>query len=123
MRSPSQRWRLSIVERTPPREVWFGSAWSRSRPRAPAVGDVERDQPAEARIAHLRHGRVPASRRASSRRRLGLPRASARSSVSRPRSSIAAASGAARGRVACARSYSRSRSSASRVTVAPISAS
>ena len=83
MRSPSQRWRLSIVERTPPREVWFGiSVVEVSTARG--VGDVEGDQPREPRIATLRPRGCSSSRRASSVA-VSVWRRTRTSSVSSPR--------------------------------------
>ena len=51
MRSPSQRWRPSIDERTPPRLVAF-TIRRRRRLDGQRVGDVERDQAAVAGVAH-----------------------------------------------------------------------
>ena len=72
MRSPSQRQRLSIDEATPPSEVWFAISFVAVSTCARAVGDVEGDQPAEARVADAQHGRVLLEPRARSRARLGL---------------------------------------------------
>ena len=59
-RSPSQRYRDSSFEWTPPRLVAFTIVVVAvsTRRAAVAVGDVEGDQEAEARIADGRHGRV-----------------------------------------------------------------
>ena len=60
-RSPSQRRRVSMVDRAPPRLVAFDD---RARAgldlagRCGTAGDVEREQPAEARVAHALDGFV-----------------------------------------------------------------
>ena len=58
MRSPSQRWRLSIVELTPPRLVAFVITCVLVS-TAPRVGDVERDQPRVAGVADDLDRRMP----------------------------------------------------------------
>ena len=70
MRSPSQRWRLSIVELTPPRLVAFVISARAGLDRA-RVGDVERDQAGEARVADALDRRVlvEAARELASRSR------------------------------------------------------
>ncbi len=74
--SPSQRARASMREVTPPRLVMF--AIERGRGLDPArgvgVGDVEREEAAEARVANDRHRRVPAEALDDVLRRRGLPR-------------------------------------------------
>ena len=95
MRSPSQRWRLSIVERTPPSDVWLRISRGRGLDRPlRAVGDVERDQPAEPRIAHLQHRGMVGQPAGKLRRRLRLPPHAHLERVQAAQS-IAAASGAA----------------------------
>ena len=74
-RSPSQRCRDSMSERVPPRLVAFSMTrvGGLDSPGCVAVGDVERQEPAEARIADDLHGRVRLQPRRQLARRLGLP--------------------------------------------------
>ena len=94
MRSPSQRCRLSIDERYAA-EARRVDDQPRRRLDGARLGDVERDQAAEAGVADVldRRDERAGARRSRSPTRCGA--ASARSSVSSPRSSAAAASGEA----------------------------
>ena len=89
-RSPSQRWRLSIVEFTPPRLVAFVITRVARLDRA-RVGDVERDQAREARVADALDGRMLVQAECELGRRRGdqphpaLERVEARAGAAPPR--------------------------------------
>ena len=74
-RSPSQRCRVSITERTPPRLVAFviSCVDVSTRPRRVAVRDVERHQPPETGVADDLDARVPVEPARELARRLALP--------------------------------------------------
>ena len=125
IRSPSQRWRASSFDRVPPRLVAFSiSVDARStRPRGVAVGDVERDEEGEARVADGLDSRV--RREALREQRAPLPpagRGAPRASSS-PRSTSHAVSAEATIPASRRVVWSRSQSASSRVTVTPASTS